>query len=219
MNWFGKTDFDSERQRMVRDQLSEFPGRITAALGAVPRHVFIPQESQPYAYADGAVPIGFGQTISQPWIVAMMTTQLNPQPASRILEIGTGSGYQAAVLAQLVAEVYTIEIVEPLARRAEEILQRLGCKNVHLRIGDGLGGWPEAAPFDGIIVTCAPEFVPPSLVEQLKEDGRMLIPVGPPGEQDLLVLQKHKGELNELARLPVRFVPMTGKIERSRRWF
>jgi protein-L-isoaspartate(D-aspartate) O-methyltransferase len=179
--------------------------------------LFIPADRQPFAYEDGAVPIGFGQTISQPWIVAMMTTQLNPQPASRILEIGTGSGYQAAVLAQLAAEVYSIEIVEPLARRAAEILQRLGCRNIHLRIGDGAIGWPEAAPFDGVIVTCAPEKVPAPLVAQLKENGRMLIPVGPPGEQDLLVLQKHRGDLTRLAQFPVRFVPMTGAVQSHRR--
>jgi protein-L-isoaspartate(D-aspartate) O-methyltransferase len=215
MNWSGQSDFDSERRRMVREQLSEFPPRVREAMELVPRHLFIPDEKQSWAYADGAVPIGFGQTISQPWIVAMMTTQLNPQPSSRILEIGTGSGYQAAVLAQLVADVYTIEIIAPLAKVAEETLRRLGCTNVHCRTGDGYNGWPEAAPFDGVIVTCAPEDVPRPLVEQIKEDGRMLIPVGPPGEQSLFVFQKHKGKLLELARLPVRFVPMTGQAERA----
>jgi len=185
--------FAAARQRMVREQLSEFPPRVVAAMGRVPRHEFIPPEKRAFAYADGAVPIGFGQTISQPWIVALMTTQLNPQPADRILEIGTGSGYQAAVLAQLVAEVYTVEILEPLAQRAGEILRRLGCPNVHLRLGDGHGGWPEAAPFDG---------------------GRMLIPVGPPGEQDLIVFHKLDGRLLELTRVPVRFVPMTGQAEK-----
>jgi protein-L-isoaspartate(D-aspartate) O-methyltransferase len=214
MNWFGQTDFDNERRRMVAEQLSEFPPRVREAMERVPRQVFIPGEKRAFAYADGAVPIGFGQTISQPWIVAVMTTQLNPQPTSRILEIGTGSGYQAAVLAQLVAEVYTIEIVEPLARRAKETLQQLGCVNVHCRIGDGFGGWSEAAPFDGIIVTCAPEAVPSPLVAQLKENGRMLIPVGEPGYQDLFVFQKHQGKLLELARIPVRFVPMTGRAGR-----
>ena len=214
MNWFGQTDFDNERRRMVAEQLSEFPPGVREVMERVPRHVFIPEEKRALAYADGAVSIGFGQTISQPWIVAMMTTQLNPQPSSRILEIGTGSGYQAAVLAQLVAEVYTIEIVEPLAKRAKETLQSLGCANVHCRTGDGSGGWPEAAPFDGIIVTCAPEAVPAPLAAQLKPDGRMLIPVGEPGYQDLFVFQKHQGNLLELARIPVRFVPMTGKAGR-----
>lgn len=203
------------RQRMVREQLSEFPPRVIAAMERVPRHEFIPPEKRSFAHADSAVPIGFGQTISQPWIVATMTTQLNPQLTDRILEIGTGSGYQAAVLAQLVADVFSIEIVEPLAQRAEEVLRRLGCHNVHLRLGDGYGGWPEAAPFDGVIVTCAPEAVPAPLVAQLKEGGRMLIPVGPAGEQDLIIFQKLDGRLLELARIPVRFVPMTGKAEKS----
>lgn len=216
MNFFGQPEtFADARARMVREQLAEFPRRIREAMGRVPRHEFIPAENQKFAHADSAVPIGFGQTISQPWIVAMMTAQLNPRPADRILEIGTGSGYQAAVLAQLVAEVYTLEILEPLARRAKEILQKLNCTNVHLRIGDGHGGWPEAAPFDGVIVTCAPEAVPEPLIAQLKEDGRMLIPVGPPSEQDLFVFQKHQGRLLELARIPVRFVPMTGQSGRA----
>jgi len=218
MNWFSKIDFDNARQSMVRDQLAEFPPHIRAAMEQVPRHLFVPPEKQSFAYVDGAVPIGFGQTVSQPWIVATMTTQLNPQPTSRILEIGTGSGYQAAVLAQLVAEVYTIEIIAPLAKVAGETLRRLGCANVHCRTGDGYNGWPEAAPFDGVIVTCAPEDVPRPLVEQLKENGRLLIPVGPPGEQSLFAFQKHQGKLLELARIPVRFVPMTGKAERSERF-
>lgn len=215
MNWFGKVDFDEARQRMVREQLSQFPPAVLAVMGRVPRHEFIPADHREFAYADGAVPIGFGQTISQPYIVALMTTQLNPRPTDRILEIGTGTGYQAAVLSQLVAEVYTVEIIEPLAHHARETLRRLGCHNVHLRTGDGYNGWPEAAPFDGIIVTCAPELVPPPLVAQLKANGRMLIPVGPPGTQELFVFQKHQGDLVELAQLAVRFVPMTGKAEMS----
>lgn len=215
MNFFSQPEsFATARARMVREQLGEFPRRITEAMGRVLRHEFIPADKQKFAYADSAVPIGFGQTISQPWIVAMMTTQLNPRTTDRVLEIGTGSGYQAAVLAQLVAEVYTMEIVEPLAQRAKEILQKLNCTHVHLCLGDGHEGWPEAAPFDGVIVTCAPEAVPEPLIAQLKEGGRMLIPVGPPGEQDLFVFQKHSGQLFELARIPVRFVPMTGKAGR-----
>jgi protein-L-isoaspartate(D-aspartate) O-methyltransferase len=213
MNWFGQNDFAAARKRMVQEQLSEFPARVVAAMSKVPRHEFIPEEKQRRAYADCAVPIGFGQTISQPRIVALMTTQLKPRPSDRILEIGTGSGYQTAVLAELVAEVYSIEIIEPLARDAATTLRRLGCADVHLRIGDGHGGWPEAAPFDGITVTCAPESVPAPLVAQLKEDGRMLIPVGLPGDQDLFVFQKLQGRLQELARIPVRFVPMTGQAE------
>ena len=220
MNFFGQPEsFAAAQERMVREQLREFPRRITEVMGRVPRHEFVPVEKQKYAYEDHAMPIGFGQTISQPWIVAMMTTQLNPRPTDRILEIGTGSGYQAAVLAQLVAEVYSIEIVEPLARRAKEMLQKLNCTNVHLRLGDGHGGWPEAAPFDGITVTCAPESVPTPLIAQLKNDGRMLIPVGPLGDQVLFVFQKHRGQLVELARIPVSFVPMTGKTTGSRQYF
>jgi protein-L-isoaspartate(D-aspartate) O-methyltransferase len=143
-----------------------------------------------------------------------MTEQLDPQPTDRVLEIGTGSGYQAAVLAQLVAEVYTIEIIEPLAQRAEADLKRLGYTNIHVRAGDGYQGWPEAAPFDAIIVTCAPEKVPPPLVEQLKDGGRMIIPVGPMGDQELVLLRKQGEQLEKHAVLPVRFVPMTGGAQR-----
>jgi protein-L-isoaspartate(D-aspartate) O-methyltransferase len=216
MEKFSDNDpFAAARKRMVREQLSEFPPEVRAAMERLPRHEFIPEGKQASAYADNAVPIGFGQTISQPYIVALMTTQLQPQPTDRILEIGTGSGYQAAVLAQLVAEVYTIEILEPLAYRAGETLRQLGCTNVHLRQGDGYHGWPEAAPFDGVIVTCAPERVPPPLVAQLKADGRLLIPVGPPGTQELFVFQKQRDNLVDLGQLAVRFVPMTGKAELS----
>ena len=210
MNWFSTTDFDAQRRRMVREQLSGFPAKVIAAMGAVPRHEFLPEESRALAYEDRAVPIGFGQTISQPYVVAFMTAQLNPQPTDRILEIGTGSGYQAAVLARLVAEVFTMEIIAPLAQRAGEIFRRLAIRNIRQRPGDGSGGWPEAAPFAGVMVTCAPETVPAPLAAQLRDGGRMLIPVGPPGGQNLFVLQKRGGKLTELARLPVRFVPMTG---------
>jgi protein-L-isoaspartate(D-aspartate) O-methyltransferase len=205
--------FTVARRRMVDEQLSSFPQNVREAMSRVPRHEFVPDEKKPFAYADGALPIGFGQTISQPYIVATMTTQLVPQPTHRILEIGTGTGYQAAVLAQLVAEIYTIEIVEPLAQRAADTLRRLGCENVFPRCSDGYSGWLAAAPFDGVIVTCAPEFVPVPLIAQLKDDGRLLIPVGPPGAQDLFVFQKRGEHLLELARIPVRFVPMTGKAE------
>jgi protein-L-isoaspartate(D-aspartate) O-methyltransferase len=143
-----------------------------------------------------------------------MTEQLDPKPTDRVLEIGTGSGYQAAVLAQLVAEVYTIEIIEPLAQRAEADLKRLGYTNIHVRAGDGYQGWPEAAPFDAIIVTCAPEKVPPPLVEQIRDGGRMIIPVGPIGDQELVLLRKQGEQLEQHAVLPVRFVPMTGGAQR-----
>ena len=208
--------FAAARQRMVRDQLQGYGRDITNArvltvMGKVPRHEFVPERFKPQAYEDGPLPIGYGQTISQPYIVAFMTEQLDPQPADRVLEIGTGSGYQAAVLAELVAEVRTIEIVGDLAKRAEADLQRLGYTNVHVRAGDGFKGWPEAAPFDAIIVTCAPEAVPQPLTEQLKDSGRMIIPIGPLWNQELLLLVKNGAALERRAVLPVRFVPMTGQ--------
>ena len=188
--------------------------RVLAVMETVPRHEFVPPEFRFRAYEDRALPIGYDQTISQPYIVAFMTEQLYPQPTDRVLEIGTGSGYQAAVFAQLVAEVYTVEIIEPLAQRAEADLKRLGYTNIHVRAGDGSQGWPEAAPFDAIIVTCAPEKVPPSLVEQLRDGGRMIIPVGPMGDQELVLLRKQGEQLERHAVLSVRFVPMTGGAER-----
>ncbi len=203
-----------ERQMMVETQITTREirdPRVLAAMRAVPRHEFVPAEMRAHAYADTPLPIGHGQTISQPYIVAFMTEQLALQPTQRVLEIGTGSGYQAAVLAKLVAEVFTIEIVEPLAQRAAADLARLGFKNVQVRAGDGYQGWPEAAPFDAIIVTCAPDHVPEPLVRQLKEGGRMVIPVGEFGAQQLYVLEKRGGKIERRAVLPVRFVPMTGK--------
>jgi len=209
------SDFAAARERMVRQQLAA-PGRgitnarVLAAMGQVPRHEFVPAPLRARAYGDHPLPIGYDQTISQPFIVAFMTEKLEPQPMDKVLEIGTGSGYQAAVLAGLVSNVCTIEIVEPLARRAEADLKRLGYTNVLVRAGDGYQGWPDAAPFDAIIVTCAPERVPQPLVDQLKEGGRMIIPVGPAGDQALYVLQKQGGRVEKRAVLPVRFVPMTG---------
>ena len=200
---------------MFQDQLTG-PGRgihderVLAAMRAVPRHEFVPEALRAEAYADCPLPIGHGQTISQPFVVAFMTEQLQPQPTDRVLEVGTGSGYQAAVLSKLVREVFTIELVEPLARRAAEDLRRLGFANVVVRAGDGHRGWPEQAPFDAIIVTCAPDQVPVPLVEQLKDGGRMIIPVGPEGGvQELHRLEKLRGEVRSQAVLPVRFVPMT----------
>ncbi len=187
---------------------------VLAVMREVPRHEFVPEAQRPFAYADSALPIGHGQTISQPFIVAFMTEQLAPRPGDRVLEIGTGSGYQAAVLARLVREVFTIEIVEPLGRRAAADLARLGFPNVQVRMGDGYLGWPEAAPFDAIIVTCAPEAVPAPLVAQLREGGRMIIPVGPQGgPQQLYRLEKRGGRLEQTAVLPVAFVPMTGAAQ------
>ena len=187
-------------------------GRVLEAMRKVPRHEFVPAEMRAHAYRDRPLPIGQGQTISQPYIVAFMTEQLQPRRTDRVLEIGTGSGYQAAVLAELVAEVYSIEIVEALARRASRDLRRLGYTNVFTRSGDGYLGWPEKAPFDAVIVTCAPERIPQPLVDQLKEGGRMIIPVGPDGGvQELYLLEKREGEVRKRAVLPVRFVPMTRK--------
>jgi len=184
-------------------------------MAKVPRHLFVPEAVRAEAYEDHPLPIGYGQTISQPYIVAYMTELLEPRPADKALEVGTGSGYQAAVLGELVKEVYTIEIVEPLGLRARETLRNLGYTNVHVRIGDGYKGWPEAAPFDCIIVTCAPDHVPPPLIEQLREGGRMVIPVGGfLGGQQLVLLKKEGGELIRKATLPVVFVPMTGEAQR-----
>lgn len=210
------SDFTVARERMVRQQLAA-PGRditnarVLAVMGKVPRHELVPFPLRSQAYGDHPLPIGYDQTISQPYIVAFMTEKLEPKPTDKVLEIGTGSGYQAAVLAGLVSNVFTIEIVEPLARRAEADLKRLGYTNVMVRAGDGYKGWPEAAPFDAIIVTCAPERVPQPLVSQLKEGGRMIIPVGPAGDQELYVLWKKGDKVERRAVLPVRFVPMTGK--------
>lgn len=211
--------FAIARQRMVAEQLAG-PGRnvtnalVLKAMGKVPRHEFVPERLRAQAYEDYPLPIGHDQTISQPFIVAFMTEQLDPKPADRVLEIGTGSGYQAAVLAELVAKVYTVEIVEDLARQAAADLKRLGYTNIFVRAGDGYKGWPEAAPFDAIIVTCAPEKVPPPLIEQLKDGGRMIIPVGPTWHQALVLLRKQGSKLERRAVLPVRFVPMTGRSQK-----
>ncbi len=211
--------FQAAREEMVVRQLRS-PGRdirdekVLEAMRRTPRHRFVPEAHQDLAYADSPLPIGHGQTISQPYIVALMTEQLRPDPEDKVLEIGTGSGYQAAVLAGLVREVYSIEIVPELAERARKALEDLGYENVHVRSGDGYLGWEEAAPFDAIIVTCAPDHVPPALAAQLAEGGRMMIPVGPDGGvQELYLLTKIAGQLDRRAVLPVRFVPMTGTSE------
>jgi protein-L-isoaspartate(D-aspartate) O-methyltransferase len=211
-------DFAAHRQRMVEQQLKPRgikDERVLAAMAKVPREEFVPADERGEAYEDGPLPIGYGQTISQPYIVAFMTEQLRPKPNDRVLEIGSGSGYQAAILAELVADVYTIDIVEPLAKTAEATLQRLGYKNVHVKVGDGYKGWPEEAPFDAIIVTCAPEKVPQPLVDQLKDGGRMVIPVGERFAQQLYLLEKKNGQLKESATLPVRFVPMKGEGQKK----
>jgi protein-L-isoaspartate(D-aspartate) O-methyltransferase len=189
--------------------------RVLEVMRTVPRHEFVPGVLRSRAYEDNPLPIDYGQTISQPYIVGFMTQCLEPQPTDRVLEVGTGSGYQAAVLARLVDRVYSIEIIDALARRAAGDLKRLGYTNVFVSIGDGYKGWPEAAPFDAIIVTCAPERIPVPLQDQLREGGRMIIPVGPAWEQQLILLVKKKSRLEKNYVLPVRFVPMTGAAERD----
>lgn len=184
------------------------------AMQAVPRHEFLPLRLRGEAYGDYPLPIGYGQTISQPYIVAFMTEAIRPRPGEKILEVGAGSGYQAAVLAQMGADVYTVEIVEPLAEMAAQTLERLGYKNAHVRHGDGYRGWPEHAPFDAVIVTCAPDKIPPDLVAQLKDGGRMIIPVGGGMEQELVLLRKNGEQIEKQSVLPVRFVPMTGEAEK-----
>lgn len=192
---------------------------VLDAMGRVPRHRFIPEEYRRACnpYGDHPCPIGHGQTISQPFIVAYMTERIAPRPGERILEIGTGSGYQAAILAELGAEVYTIEIVAPLAEHAQQVLRARGYTNVHVLAGDGYKGWPEHAPFDAVIVTCAPEEVPKALVEQLREGGRMILPLGEPGNQRLVILRKTGARVEVQNDLPVRFVPMVHGEQRPRR--
>jgi protein-L-isoaspartate(D-aspartate) O-methyltransferase len=190
-----------------------FSERVLDAMAAVPRHAFVPHSQARAAYRDRPLPIGHGQTISQPYIVALMTDLLDLEPGDRVLEVGTGSGYQAAVLAHLAAKVYTIEIVEPLGRTAAEVLVRLGYTNVETRIGDGYAGWPDQQPFDAIIVTAAPDHVPPALVRQLRPGGRLVIPVGG-RHQDLMVIEKRPdGSTADEEIIPVRFVPLTREPE------
>ena len=213
------SDFAAQRERMLKEQLKPRgirDERVLAAMGKVPREEFIPENLRGQAYADQALSIGHDQTISQPFIVALMTEQLRPQPTDRVLEIGTGTGYQTAVLSELVKEVYTIEIIESLAKDASARLARLGYNNAHAKIGDGFQGWPEVAPFDAIIVTCAPDKVPPPLTQQLKEGGRMVVPVGNGLDQQLYLLEKKDGQLAQRAILPVRFVQMTGEAAKQK---
>ena len=212
--------FWQERTTMIKTQI-EARGvkdvRVLESMKAVPRHLFIGESLWPMAYTDGPLPIGYGQTISQPYIVALMTELLQPDSHHVVLEIGTGSGYQAAVLSKLVHWVYTIEIVPELGRSAEKTLKRLGYDNVAVRVGDGYQGWPEEAPFDRIVVTAAPEEIPQKLVEQLKPGGRMILPVGPQWwGQDLLIVEKdEEGNVKTKESIPVRFVPMVREKERK----
>jgi protein-L-isoaspartate(D-aspartate) O-methyltransferase len=204
------------RERMVATQIEGrgvHDPRVLDSMRRVPRHLFVPEAVRDSAYHDTPLPIGFGQTISQPYIVALMTALAAPKAGDRALEIGTGSGYQAAVLSPLVKELYTVELVEPLAAQAAERLARLGYANVTARAGDGYGGWPDRAPFDLIVVTAAPERVPPALLEQLAPGGRMVIPVGRQDEEQWLrVIEKGPdGRTRTRDEIPVRFVPMVPK--------
>lgn len=213
------SEFAAERQNMVEQQLKPRgirDERVVAAMAKVPREEFVAENVRGRSYADSALPIGHDQTISQPYIVAFMTEQLRPKPTDRVLEVGTGSGYQAAILAELVKDVYTIEIIDPLAKEASARLTRLGYNNAHVKVGDGYQGWSEVAPFDAIIVTCAPDKVPAPLTQQLKDGGRMIVPVGMTMmDQQLYLLEKKNGALAQTAILPVRFVPMVGEAAKK----
>jgi protein-L-isoaspartate(D-aspartate) O-methyltransferase len=206
-------DWEADRRRMVNEQLRArdiTSPRVLEAMLDVPRHLFVPEAVRDRSYGDYPLPLDLDQTISQPYIVAFMTQGLEVESSHRVLEIGTGSGYQAAVLAELAGQVYTIEILAPLADRARRTLADLGYRNVNVRAGNGYLGWPEHAPYDRIMVTAAPDEVPPALVEQLKVGGLMAIPVGR-GTQELRILRRTANGMQTLRTLPVRFVPMTGK--------
>ena len=208
--------FAAARRLMVRTQLAARDIADTSVLqtmAEIPRHEFVPPNLKDMAYQDRPLPIGEGQTISQPYIVAYMTQALDLQAGDKVLEIGTGSGYQAAVLARLVEHVYTIEIIPSLGDSARQLLQRQGHDNVTVRVGDGYVGWPSEAPFDAIMVTAAPDHVPPALVDQLAEGGRLVLPVGD-HYQELLRLTKREDEIHTESLLPVRFVPMTGQAQK-----
>ncbi|MEW6750190.1 MAG: protein-L-isoaspartate(D-aspartate) O-methyltransferase [Candidatus Latescibacterota bacterium] len=213
-----ESEYDREvlavaRERMVKHQLEArdiVDEEVLRAMRHVPRHLFVPARSREFAYGDHPLPIGHGQTISQPYIVAYMTQALELEPTDRVLEVGTGSGYQAAVLAELVKQVYSIEIVSSLADNAGRLLQQLGYTNVHVRTGDGYRGWPEAAPFDAIMVTAAPSRIPQPLIDQLKAGGRMVVPIGRTFQELTLLVKEVEGHRTE-SLLPVQFVPMTGE--------
>jgi len=204
------SDYEQARRNMVEYQIKARgikDKRVLSAMLKVPRHLFVPEEMRDLAYRDEPLPIGYSQTISQPYIVAYMTEALKLRPEDKVLEIGTGSGYQTAILAELVREVYTIEIIPELSQRAEETLKNLGYTNIEFLIGDGSKGWPEKAPFDAILVSAAPAEVPPALVDQLQINGRLILPVGT-DSQELVLIKKTKKGLEKTSLIGVRFVPL-----------
>lgn len=213
ISFFQKDQYKSARERMVKTQIEARGIKnplILEAMRNVPRHKLVPENQRQNAYSDRPLAIGDGQTISQPYIVAYMTNLLDPKKGMKVLEIGTGSGYQAAVLAEIASEVYTVEIIEKLGRRAEKDLQEMGYDNIQVKIGDGYAGWEEHAPFDAILVTAAAPEIPQPLIDQLKVGGRMIIPVGPVAQtQELVMVEKTKDEVKTKNLLPVRFVPFT----------
>ncbi len=206
------------RHKMVERHLAERGiknPRVLEAFRTVPRHLFLPPGTQRQAYDDESIPIGEGQTITPPYDVAFMTEILDPKPTDRVYEVGTGSGYQSAILSRLVKDVYSVEIHEPLSKRATKVHQDLGYTNIHTRVGDGYAGWPEAAPFDSIIVTCAPTKVPQPLFDQLKDGGRMVIPIGDRFNQYVHLIIKKDGKRVDRVLKPTLFVPMTGRDQRE----
>ncbi|MBN2088103.1 protein-L-isoaspartate(D-aspartate) O-methyltransferase [candidate division KSB1 bacterium] len=208
--------FESARLKMVKNQIYNRGIRdslVLKALRKVPRHLFVPIELQNQAYDDNPLPIGRAQTISQPYIVAFMTEQLNLNGSEKVLEIGTGSGYQAAILAEIVREVYSIEIIESLGIHAQQLLKSMGYQNIFIQVGDGYEGWPGKAPFDAIMVTAAPDHIPEPLLKQLKIGGRMILPVGDLWQELILIHKEPDGSIKKSSVLPVRFVPMRGKAE------
>ena len=205
--------FLKAREKMVAAQLVSrdiVNKRVIAAMQQIPRHEFVPERMQDLAYTDSPLSIGRGQTISQPYIVALMTQLVDPQPRQKALDVGTGSGYQAAVLAELTKNVYSIEIVEPLAEEARDRLQRLGYRNVTVRHGDGYHGWQSEAPFDVIIVAAAPDHIPQDLIDQLAPGGRMVLPVGEYSQELVVISKDQNGRITQREIIPVAFVPMTG---------